>query len=375
MSKKKILFIGSLPPPYHGVNIQNQRLLRSKLIYEFEIIHLDTSDKRDLSNLGKVDIINLYIAIKNFIQCVIHLILKRPHLVYLTISQNNIAFIRDSTFVLAAKIISHAKIIVHFRGSNYLNFYNSSGKLFRKLIDFIYSSTDFCIVLGQNLKSMVSKWFNDRQILILPNATDFCPDITQRTNLSNNGFLKLGYIGHFGPEKGTRELIESFKIIHDNNQNVLLQLAGDFKHNNCEFIKWFECYLTSNKINDTIKLLGNISGNLKERFFLSTDIFIFPSYHEGHPNAILEAMAGGCPIIATNVGAISESVIDGVNGFLIPPKSVRDIVEKVNVLMNNPQLMRQMGEKSRGLYEKHFTSEASVEQMISMFNNILDSSD
>ncbi len=374
MKKKRILFIGSLPPPYHGVNVQNERLLNSNLIHEFKIIHLNTSDHRDLNNLGKIDFLNLLIGAKSLFQYIILLLYKRPHLVYLCISQNAVAFLRDALFILIAKLFSNAKVVAHFRGSNYLVFYENSTYLLKKIIDFIFDKIDYCFVLGSKLKSMVARWFIEEQIFILPNATDFSPTSFKEANLKKNKHINLGYIGYLGTEKGTKELIESFKIIHKQHNNVVLNLAGDFAYQENDFKKWLFDYIKAIGLNNHIIFLGVIKGVAKERFFCTTDIFLFPSWHEGHPNAILEAMASGCPIIATDVGAISESIINGFNGFLIPPKSVNHIVEKVNELINNPQLRRQMGERSRELYEKHFTSEANVEKMISIFNNILNGS-
>ena len=65
MKKHSLIFIGALPPPYHGVTIFNEGLLNSKMADVYKVCHLDTSDKRNLDNLGKVDLQNVYLALKN----------------------------------------------------------------------------------------------------------------------------------------------------------------------------------------------------------------------------------------------------------------------------------------------------------------------
>jgi glycosyltransferase involved in cell wall biosynthesis len=95
---------------------------------------------------------------------------------------------------------------------------------------------------------------------------------------------------------------------------------------------------------------------------------------EGHPWVIVEAMAAGLPIVTTDHGCIRESVIDGKNGFLIPKKDPVAVAEKVNLLVENQKLRKQMGNKSRQLYEAGFTKEHFIRKMIDAIKLTLDNS-
>ncbi|MEO8447271.1 MAG: hypothetical protein ABI528_07225, partial [bacterium] len=92
--KKKIILIGSVPPPYHGSSIYFSDLLNSKLKNEFEITHLDISDHRDLNNLSKLDFTNAYLAVKNIynLRKLIHKI--RPDLIYIPVASNFLPYLR-----------------------------------------------------------------------------------------------------------------------------------------------------------------------------------------------------------------------------------------------------------------------------------------
>ena len=89
---------------------------------------------------------------------------------------------------------------------------------------------------------------------------------------------------------------------------------------------------------------------------------------EGHPWVIVEAMAAGLPIITTDQGCISESVINGKNGFIIPKRDPDAVTEKLIYLIEHPEIREKMGQKSRELYESNFTQEHFVGRMIDVMN-------
>ena len=82
-------------------------------------------------------------------------------------------------------------------------------------------------------------------------------------------------------------------------------------------------------------------------------------------------MAAGLPIISTDQGAITESVIDGVNGFIVEKQNPQQIAEKIKFLIENPELKKKMGKESRRRYEENFTEEKMVERLTQAFNAVL----
>ncbi len=369
MSEKlKILFIGSIPPPYHGVTVQNDRLLKSKLGAVFEIIHLDTTDYRDLNNLGKIDFYNIYLGILHLYKLIRFLILLKPDIVYLTIAQNMVAFFRDGLFIICSKLFSAAKVTVHFRGANYFRFYSSCPKLFKKYINFVYSICDDAIVLGYNLKSMVSGWFSEKHTFVISEGNDFSVNLSKKKN--NYKDVNIGYIGILAPEKGIGELLNAFKQLHDKYENLHLMLAGEFAYDNKKFKCDIVNYIKAHNLSLSVQFLGFVENNTKEDFFLNTDIFVFPSWVEGQPIAILEAMASFCPVVASDVGAISDSVIDGLNGYLVPAKSVNALMDKIEIFLQEPDKIAEMGINSLKLYKEKFTLEHNVNNLIQAFDTI-----
>jgi glycosyltransferase involved in cell wall biosynthesis len=121
-----------------------------------------------------------------------------------------------------------------------------------------------------------------------------------------------------------------------------------------------------------VKFYSPANKDIKFRYFLNSDIFIFPPREpEGHPWVIIEAMAAGLPIISTDQGAITESVIDGINGFIVEKQNPKQIAEKLKLLIENKELRERMGKESRRLYEENFTEEKMVARLKNVFNTVL----
>ncbi len=83
-------------------------------------------------------------------------------------------------------------------------------------------------------------------------------------------------------------------------------------------------------------------------------------------------MAAGLPVISTDKGAITESIIDRVNGYIVEPKSPEIIAQKLQILISDKNLREKMGKESRNLYLKNFTGEKMVENLATAFNTIIE---
>ena len=100
-------------------------------------------------------------------------------------------------------------------------------------------------------------------------------------------------------------------------------------------------------------------------------LFLLISKWEGFPRSILEAMRAGLPVVASDVGGVQESVVDGTTGFVIPPGDVAELRQCLRQLITNPELRVRMGEASRARYEEKFTFDRLVERTTGVYESIL----
>lgn len=104
-----------------------------------------------------------------------------------------------------------------------------------------------------------------------------------------------------------------------------------------------------------------------------TDIFVLPSYREGTPVTVLEAMAMGLPVVATDVPGCREAVVQGETGFLVPPRGVDGLAMAIQQLIEDSELRRRMGQAGRVRAVKCFAVERVVEQYLELYAELLES--
>jgi glycosyltransferase involved in cell wall biosynthesis len=123
-------------------------------------------------------------------------------------------------------------------------------------------------------------------------------------------------------------------------------------------------------LTEFVRTPGWVAGDAKLRQIAGCDVYVLPSYREGMPVSILEAMAAGKPVVATRVGAIPEIIEDGVNGFLVPPGDVGGLADRIAMLLGDAALRRELGRNNRAKVEESFSTPAVVETLLSVYERV-----
>lgn len=168
-----------------------------------------------------------------------------------------------------------------------------------------------------------------------------------------NDSIQFIFIGRLLNEKGIREYISSAKVIKQQYPEVEFVVLGEVDVDNPGSInKEMLDSLIKEKI---ISYKGQV--NHVAPYLAQASVFVLPSYREGVPRSTQEAMAVGRAVITTDVPGCRETVIDGVNGFLIPPWQVDTLVERMRFFIDNPDKINKMGLKSREIAEEKYDVE------------------
>lgn len=368
MNKKhKILLLGVLPPPYHGVSVFNELIKNSEVLSNnFDLSFFNTSTKQELEEVGRftfAKIVRNLKVILNFRKFVKRI---KPELVYLPISQSKSGFLRDAFFIYLCN--KDCRRIIHLHGGNFDSFYENSSKIFKKIIDSTLKKVDKAIVLGNVLRPLMKKWFNNDDIFVLYNGIK--SENFEFKNEKNKDKIIIGYLGNLYKEKGFMDILYVFNELKDKYQDLEFHYAGDwFK---LDFKKQVNEYIIENNIK-SVFYHGLLRGKDKTDFLRSIDIFVFNSYlNEGQPLVILEAMANGCAIVSTDVGAIRETIEDNVNGFLIKPKNRYELKKRIEDLLKDKVLRNKMAKESLKIFNEKFTFDKTEEKLIKIFNNTLE---
>ncbi|WP_323001172.1 glycosyltransferase family 4 protein [Denitromonas sp.] len=238
--------------------------------------------------------------------------------------------------------------IVHMHSGEFENFfYHECGSLSRRIIRSVLTCSKlvFCLTEGWRLKFLSiapkANW------IVLPNPVLFPP---AHQSMIQGGAPNILYLGRVVEKKGIYDLLHAFAEVVKIFPACRLRIGGDGET------------LSVKEVAGTLNVLGNvdflgwIDGERKAIALAHSTMLVVPSHFEAFGVAILEAMAYGKPVVATNVGGIPEIVSDGVHGLLVPPSMPSELADKLLMLLSNPTLARSMGAAGRAEVKSKYST-------------------
>ena len=168
-------------------------------------------------------------------------------------------------------------------------------------------------------------------------------DMRRRKDTCKGDVINLLYTGRFDFSKGLLELVEAFKKLHSVHPKLRLHFVGWEDNHKNPVTKALVEKVNDYNLGDFVQFHGRKKiGDELNKMYFNSDIYIIPSFHEGFPRTIWEAMGQSTPVIATRVGGIPFLLDDKENALLIEPKSVNDIVVAVESLLGNESLRKKI---------------------------------
>ncbi|WP_207495278.1 glycosyltransferase family 4 protein [Aridibaculum aurantiacum] len=250
------------------------------------------------------------------------------------------SFFRKLIIFVICKYFFKKSIVFHCHGSEFKDFFTKN-KVFSFLVRFLVNRVDLVICLSNSWKKFFSEKFSPRQVIVLENIIERPVTLLKNSSKSVNGTLKLLFLGSIGDRKGIFDVLEVFKINKDVFHGKLELIIGGNGD-----IGRLQNYIINNDLQELVKYHGWVSGTKKAELLAESNLYILPSYNEGLPLSILEAMSYNLPIISTPVGGIPEIVFEGVNGFLIPPGDLSLLTKTLNLFLDNRNCITDMGDQS-----------------------------
>jgi glycosyltransferase involved in cell wall biosynthesis len=350
VTRSRLVVIGPVPPPRHGVTISTTLVLANPFLRErFDVAHLDTSDRRGLANIGGWDLTNLRVGI-GAVARLLPLLRRGRGVVYLPISQNAPAFLRDSLFILAAKLRGW-RVAAHLRGSELHELYAAASPWLRWWMRFTLARLDSLAVMGESVRETVSGLLPPGRIAVVPNGT---PDP------SPNGLPRdpstVLFLSNLLPRKGVREAVDAALIVLERHPSAQFVFAGGWEDDAFER----EIRGRAQPAGDRVRFLGSIDEGEKERLLLSSAMLLFPPLlPEGHPRVVLEGLAAGLPLITTDRGTIAETVGSEGAAFVLEEAAPAELADRVLRLLGDDALRARMGEAARARFVSEYTQEAA----------------
>jgi glycosyltransferase involved in cell wall biosynthesis len=365
-SRRRVLLAGPLPPPHHGCAVITRNLLESSLAERFDLVHLDTADRRGVENIGRLDLGNVWRAGMHGAQFVRLLSTTQPDLVYLMIAQNTWGFLRDALFMSPAAL-RDIPCVLHFQSGQFDRFLAGSAAPMRSLIRALVARADRAVVLGRALAPMLEGLLPAERVAVVPNAV---PDITGgvRTARSTEP-VKALYLGNLMPGKGYLQVVDAASTLLAEGADIEFTFAGNVS----DVAAHARGIEIARAWPDRIRFAGAVCGEEKARLLRESDFLVFPSNYEneGHPLVVLEAMAAALPVISTRYVAIPETVVDGETGLLIDVADTAGLTGAIRALSADAALRTRMGAAGRARYLEHYTLDAWAARLGDIFDDVL----
>ena len=225
-------------------------------------------------------------------------------------------------------------------------------KLIAPFLRIIWKNASAVIANSKGLRHLAVTFDPRFEIPIIPNGVDLELYKTVEHNWSSPRLLSVGRIVH---QKGLDLAMHALGGLKDLNWEW--RIAGDGPQ-----LQALQSLAQELGIDDRVFFLGWQSREQIIESYKKSNVFLFPSRHEGMPNALLEAMASGLPGIATCIAGNEELVVEGETGYLIPSEDIESLQGALKKILNDQNLRQQMGIASRRRVEENYSWESTAQQ-------------
>ncbi|WP_010520647.1 glycosyltransferase family 4 protein [Aquimarina agarivorans] len=343
---KKVLFILHLPPPVHGSAVVGKFIKDSELINSsFNTSYINLGTSKTIEEIGKSPHKKVLIYLKIILQVICQLLFNRPQIAYLAITAKGVGFYKDFVIVLLIKILG-VKLVIHHHNKGVKKRQN-------KFVDnILYKITYWntkVILISKYLYNDVSKYVKKEDISYCANGV---PEFASIPKATKNNTVQLLFLSNLIESKGVYILLKALRILKERNANFFCTFIGREGDISAEDFNQKALELT---IENFVTYKGKRYGKEKEAAFATSDIFVFPTCNDVFGLVNLEAMQYSLPVVSTAEGGIPDIVEDGETGFLVIPKDVEGLADKIEILINNDAMRLKMGANGRKRYEEKFT--------------------
>ena len=251
--------------------------------------------------------------------------------------------------------------IVHLHGGGFTRFYeNESGSIGRHFIRSTLKHAALVIALSEEWRERVLRICPTAKVEVLHNAV-MIPDTAELRCLDEHEPTLL-FLGHLLRDKGVYDLVRAFARVASQFPRLQLVLGGV---GNIDEVRQLAAQL---EITERVSCPGWLGPERKTAALASSTIFILPSYAEGMPMSLLEAMSWGMAVIATPVGGIPQLVENEVNGLLVAPGDIDGLAVAIRRLLEDTALRERIGAAARVTVETGFSLNEALAKLSGIYD-------
>ena len=280
---------------------------------------------------------------------------KKIKVVHIHTASRN-SFLRSSTFARLARFMGR-KVLMHIHGGGFKDYYNGH----KSFVDGILAKCDGIVALSPDWAHYFTEELKCHNVQVVNNLIE--PPVL--FNMERDGKLHLLFLGLINEAKGVYDMLELLAANKERYEGRLMfHVAGNGDTERLQQV------IKDLGLAGLVCFEGWASGEKKQQLLNQCDVFVLPSYVEGLPLSILEAMTYSKAVIASRVGAIPSIVLEQENGFLIDPGDMEAMGKAIDRFLDDPSLLARYGAAS-GRLCKPFLKDEVERQLINCYQKIL----
>jgi glycosyltransferase involved in cell wall biosynthesis len=344
--KDTVMLLGPSLAAVSGVSTHLNQVFSSNLSEQFNLLHFQVgSEGRNESAIGKLG--RLFLSPAQFF---LRLAKCKPQIIHINTSMHFKSFWRDMVYFFIAYAM-RKKIVYQVHGGQLPHEFLKHSRLLSRLLEKVLLCADVVILLAQEELRSYKTFAPTAHLELIANAVEIGTDASWKINApAQSRPLRLIYVGRLDACKGIFELIEGFEIARRQIDNIVLTIAGSGPDEGKLRARVDQLGLAA-----YVRFIGVVTGEEKKRAWEDADLFVFPTYAEGLPYALLESMAARTPPLVSAVGAITDVIENGRHGFFIALKNPRALAEIIVRLDGDRHLICRMGEACRERIVSHYS--------------------
>ncbi|MBE0416991.1 MAG: glycosyltransferase family 4 protein [Coriobacteriia bacterium] len=267
------------------------------------------------------------------------------------------SFLRKAVVIVAARLAGHA-VIAHVHSGRFMTF-ALRGHLRRRLVRRTLGQADGIIALSEQSRHDLAALAPPHKIAVVPNAVAVPQMGTERGR-------RIVFLGLLCVKKGVDDLLEAVRLLQGDEAasgwEVVLAGDGDVRR-----VRERSAAVVGGP---AVRVTGWLERAEVEGLLASSSIFVLPSYEEGLPMSLLEAMAAGLAVVATPVGGVPEVIEDGMNGVIVEPGDVESLANALRGLIQNEPLRRRLGDRARAAAQEARGEEALSRALCDLYGGL-----
>ncbi len=336
--------------------VSNHFLGLSRFLPENRVSFCYTGGLRDYN---KLVVIPVYIY--QYLKFIYRLISYKPDIVHLNPSLCYDSVIRDGVFVLISKLFKK-KAIVFWHGWK-VDFEGKIENKYTKIFKRVFNKSDGFIIISSHVIEKLRQWgFKQPVLKTSTKVDDYLIEGFEISKKERSG--NILFLGRLEENKGIFEALRAFQLVQKRFPELTLTYAGNGPDKNklMEIIKREKIF--------NVFLTGFVRNEEKIRTYMNAGVFILPSYTEGMPTTMLEAMSFGIPVISRPVGGIPDFFINDKMGYLIESKDPADFSDKIIDLYSDKCKWEEISKFNHEYARANFLASHLVFDLMSFYEQI-----